>query len=106
MDITKADSEKMRRLVREGKQIKKIVQEDFPNLDYSDVYAEVYAHGDRGAIGIKRMISARLLDLVEKKSKGDRKAILQEIDDLVWQLYDNHKKNQRKLDKIRKALGE
>ena len=38
MEITKADSQKMRRLAQEGKQISKIVAEDFPKLDYWDVY--------------------------------------------------------------------
>lgn len=106
MDITKADSQKMRRLAQEGKQISKIVAEDFPKHDYWDVYWEVYGSGERSSRGMKRMISNRLSALVQKKSTNERKAILQEIDDLVWHLYENHKKNQKKIDRIRKILGE
>jgi hypothetical protein len=106
MEITKADSQKMRRLAQEGKQISKIVAEDFPKLDYWDVYWEVYGSGERSSRGIKRMISNRLRTLIEKKPRSERKAILREIDDLVWHLYENHKQNQQKIGKIRKILGE
>jgi len=59
-EITKQDSAKMRRLAKEGKQISKIATEDFPKLDYWDVYIEVYGAGERSSRGMKRMISIRL----------------------------------------------
>lgn len=105
MTISKADSEKMRRLAKEGKQISKILTEDFPALEYLDVYWEVYGSGGRSAQGVKRMITERLNSLISA-NKADRKAIVAEIDGLVWHLYSNHKQNQQKLEKLRKILGE
>ncbi|HEX2866573.1 MAG TPA: hypothetical protein VHO03_06005 [Ignavibacteriales bacterium] len=106
MAISKSESNKMRRLAQEGKQISKIVEEDFPNLDYSEVYIEVYSNGERSSTGIKRMITKRLEDIVASKSKLERKAKAEELNELVWHLYDNHKINQKKLSKIRAALSE
>lgn len=105
MTISRADSAKMRSLAKEGKQISKIWADEFPALDYLDVYWEVYGSGGRSAQGIKRMITERLNSLVEA-NKAERKTIVAEIDGLVWHLYSNHKQNQQKLDKLRKVLGE
>lgn len=106
MAIAKADSTKMQRLAKEGKPISKIMSDDFPHLDYSDVYFEVYGAGERSSQGIKRMITTRLEALTESTNKSDRRAIAEELQGLVWHLYDNHKTNQQKLSKIRAALGE
>lgn len=106
MAISKSDGDKMRRLAQEGKQISKIVAHDFPDLDYWDVYWEVYGSGERSSRGIKRMITTRLESLIDAGTKAERKATVSEIDDLVWHLYENHKLNQQKLEKIRKVLGE
>lgn len=106
MPISKPESEKMRRLAKEGKQISKIVSDDFPNYEYLEVYLEVYASGERSARGVKRMISTRLNELVAVGAKADRKIIVEELHDLVWHLYENHKANQQKLEKIRAVLGE
>jgi len=105
MDVSKKDSERMRRLAQEGKQISKIVEEDFPNLDYWDVYIEIYGSGERSSRGIKSMITTRLNKLVDSP-KHERKAIIEELHELIWHLYEKHKSNQKKLHKIRKALGE
>ena len=59
----------MRRLAQEGKQITKIVAEDFPNLDYWEVYLEVYSAGERSSRGIKRMITTRLNAMAASTSK-------------------------------------
>jgi hypothetical protein len=106
MAISKSDSEKMRRLAQEGKQISKIVAEDFPHLDYWDVYFEVYSVGERSSRGIKRMITTRLNAMAASTSKSERKLMAKELHELVWHLYDNHKTNREKLSKIRAALGE
>lgn len=105
MTISKSDAGKMRRLAQEGKQISKIVSQDFPHLPYWEVYLEIYGSGERSARGIKRMISTRLDSLVDA-NKADRKVVVAEIDELVWHLYSNHKQNQQKLEMIRKALSE
>ena len=105
MAITKQDSQRMIRLAREGKQISKIATEDFPKLGYWDVYIEVYGSGERSARGIKRMITNRF-DSLDGALKSDRRALVEELRELVWHLYENHKSNQKKIDKIRKALVE
>jgi len=106
MAISKSDSEKMRRLAQEGKQISKIVVEDFPDMDYWDVYFEVYSVGERSSSGIKRMITTRLNAMAKSTSKSERAAIAEELHKLVWHLYSNHKTNREKLSKIRAVLGE
>jgi hypothetical protein len=106
MAISKSDSKKMQRLAQEGKQISKIVGEDFPALDYWDVYFEVYSAGERSSRGIKRMITTRLDAMAASTSKSERKAMVKELHELVWHLYNNHKTNREKLAKIRAALGE
>lgn len=104
MAISKKDAKKMQRLAQEGKPISRIVQEDFPNFDYWDVYIEIYGSGERSSRGIKRMITTRLNSLINT-TKGERRLIVTELQELVWHLYGKHKKNHEKLDKIRKVLG-
>jgi hypothetical protein len=104
MSVSKADSQKMRRLAQEGKQISRIAEEDFPDLDYWDVYIEVYAAGERSSRGIKRMITTRIDAITYSRNRAERTAIAKELHDLVWHLYENHKINQAKLSKIRAAL--
>jgi hypothetical protein len=106
MAVSKADSSKMQRLAQEGKQISKIAAEDFPKLNYWDVYFEVYSAGERSSRGIKRMITTRLNAMAASKSKSERSVIANELHGLVWHLYENHKSNREKLSKIRSALGE
>ena len=96
----------MQRLAQEGKQISKIAAEDFPKLDYWEVYFEVYSAGERSSRGIKRMITTRLNAMTESKNKSDRTAIAEELNGLIWHLYENHKTNREKLSKIRATLGE
>lgn len=103
--ISKQDSARMNRLAQEGKQISRIVAEDFPELDYSDVYIEVYGAGERSSRGMKKMISIRLNKVVNA-GKPERRAIVEELHQLVWHLYENHKTNQRKINAIRKTLQE
>ena len=96
----------MQRLAQEGKQISMIVNEDFPHLDYCDVYFEVYSVGERSSRGIKRMITIRLDAMAKSRSKSERNDMVKELHELVWHLYNNHKTNREKLSKIRAALGE
>lgn len=105
MGIPKKDADKMKTLVREGKQISKIVAEDFPQYDYWDVYSEVHGAGEQSAQGIKWMITNRLNQLAAASTQT-RQSIIDELNDLIWYLYENHKSNQRKLNEIRRILGE
>ena len=104
MAIPKKDANRMKNLAREGKQISKIAAEDFPEYDYWDVYSEVYGAGEQSAQGVKWMITNRLNQLVAANSR-DRQAIIDELNELVWYLYENYRSNQRKLDNIRQVLG-
>lgn len=104
--LLKKDVQKMRRLAQEGKQISRILADDFPKLDYGDVYWAVYGEGERSSQGIKKMISFRIQKLVDTHSQQERKGIAQELNDLVWHLYQNHKTNFDKLSRIRAALEE
>jgi hypothetical protein len=98
------DSEKIIQLAREGKQITKIWDEDFPNYDYWDIYWEVYGAGERSSLGTKRMISNRLSKLTSVP-KSEQKEIIEEINNLVWHLYNRYKENQQKLDEIRGVIN-
>ena len=91
-------------LAAEGWPITKIVEEEFPDWDYADVYWTVRGGGQRSARGIKKMISNRLEDLASA-SKSERKELIAEIGELVTHLYGNHKNMSKKLAAIRKVLG-
>lgn len=104
MAIRKKDADKMKSLAREGKQISKIVAEDFPEYDYWDVYSEVYGSGEQSAQGVKWMITNRLNQLIAANAQ-DRQRIINELNELIWYLYDNYRSNQRKLENIRQVLG-
>ena len=104
MAIPKRDAGTIKNLAKEGKQISKIVAEDFPEYDYWDVYSVVYAARGQSAQGIKWMITNRLNQLVGANAQ-DRQSIIDELNDLIWNLYENYKSNQRKLDSIRRTLG-
>lgn len=105
MEISKKDSEIMKRLAKEGKQIAKILSDDFPELNYWDIYIEVYGGGQRSALGVMRMISNRLIKLNTADDKT-KKALIDEISELVSKLYNNYMSNQQKLEKIRNVLEE
>jgi hypothetical protein len=105
MSIDKRDIETMKRLAGEGKQITKIVDEDFPNYEYLEIYETVYSSGGQSALGVKRTIANRLNELYEAGRKQDRVNIIDEIDELVWHLYESLKKNQKKLDSIRAIIN-
>jgi len=97
------DSEKMKKLAREGKLISKICGEDFPQYSYSDVYAEIYGGGERSAMGVKKMISSRLKKLPSLSTK-EQSDLIDEINDLVWDLYNRNKESQQKLEDIRAVI--
>ncbi len=103
MDISKKDAAEIRRLAQEGKQVSKIQKEDFSDYTYEQIYAVIYEAGERAAQGMKSMITARLNKLLHSK-KETRKVLVRETQRLVTDLFENYKKNQKKLDKIRKAL--
>ena len=104
MAIGERDAEKIKTLAKEGKRISRIVTEDYPEYDYWDVYSIVYGSGGQAGQGVKRKITNRLNQLASPKVPN-KQDIIVELDDLCCFLYDNYKKNQEKLNSIRKILG-
>lgn len=102
--MDKRDSEKIIQLAREGKQISKIWDEDFPNYDYWEIYVEVYGAGEKSSVGTKRMITNRLNKLSSLPQK-EQDEVIKEIDELVWHLYSRYKESQHKLDEIRAVIN-
>ena len=104
MTIPQSNQKQILRLVQEGKSLSKIAKEDFPNIDYWEIWWTACEGGERSARGVKKMITSRLNSLIEAGRKQDRQPLIDEISDLVSYLYENHKKNSEKLGKIRKVL--
>ncbi len=106
MALSKADSEKIQKLAKEGKQTKRIFEDYFPYLSYREVAAEVRSWGEKSALGAQRMITRRIDDMAANDNLVERKAIAKELRDLTKKLYNNHKANHDKLTAIRDALYE
>ncbi len=98
------DKTSIQALAKEGKQISKIMEQDFPEYEYWEIYEAVYDGGGKSALGVKRTIANRLNTLSDTRKKEERSEIIEEVEELVWHLYDSLKASQRKLDAIRKTL--
>ncbi|WP_018212719.1 hypothetical protein [Desulfitobacterium hafniense] len=96
------DSKRMIQLAREGKAISRIWEEDFPKYNYWDIYWEVNLAGEPSAVGTKRKITNRLKKL--KTNDPGQQEIVEEINALVWHLYNRYKESQQKLDDIRRII--
>ena len=94
----------MQELAKEGKPISKIMYSDFPEYDYWEIYEAIYGSGGKSALGVKRTIANRLSALINAGKRSDRNVIIEEVEDLVWHLYNSLKSSQKKLEAIRKAL--
>ncbi|CAM4006350.1 MULTISPECIES: hypothetical protein [Bacillus cereus group] len=103
MNIDSRDVEKMIKLAREGKQISKIWEEDFPQYDYWDIYMEIHEAGEKSALGTRKKITYRLNKL-QTATKREREDIILEIQDLVEHLYVRYKESQKKLQEIRTVI--
>ena len=97
------DRDMIARLVGEGMQVKQVWEERFPQYTYDEVYWVAHGQGARSALGTQRMISRRLDDL-GTAGKAERRALIEEIGDLVWQQYKIIKNNANKLADIRRVL--
>ena len=102
--MNKKDKTTIQALAQEGKQLSRIMEQDFPEYEYLEIYEAVHDGGGKSALGVKRTIANRLTTLAETRKKGERSEIIEEVEQLVWYLYDSLKTSQRKLDAIRKAL--
>ncbi|MDR6123476.1 phosphoribosyl-ATP pyrophosphohydrolase [Bacillus sp. SLBN-46] len=101
--IDERDVNRMVQLAREGKQIKKINEEDYPQYEYWEIYETIYNAGEKSALGIKKMITSRLKKMTTV-TKREQPEIINEIADLVEHLYIRHKESQIKLDEIRSVI--
>ena len=101
--MDKRDSEKMVQLAREGKRISKIWEEDFPQYEYMDIYLEVYGAGERTAQGVKKSITHRLNKL-STLPPVEQEDVIEEINGLVWHLYNRYKESQKRIDQIRSVI--
>ena len=106
MPIVKKDKTAIQSLAKEGKPISKIMDEDFPEYPYWEIYEIVYDGGGKSALGVKRTIANRLAQLTGTRKQGERQEIIEEVEDLVWHLYESLKNSQRKLDAIRKVMNQ
>lgn len=97
------DIEKMVKLAREGKQISKIWEEDFPKYDYWDIYMGIHEAGEKSALGTKKKITHRLNKL-ETVPKREQEPIIDEIRELVDHLYIRYMESQKKLQEIRNVI--
>ena len=98
------DTAGIQALAKEGKQISKIMEQDYPEHEYWDIYEAVYSGRGKSALGVKRTIANRLATLVDTGRKQEREEIIDEVEELVWHLYEGLKTSQQKLQAIRKAL--
>jgi hypothetical protein len=104
VNIDSRDVEKMIKLAREGKQISKIWEEDFPQYDYWDIYMEIHEAGEKSALGTRKKITYRLNKLQTATKKRTRRYNSREIQDLVEHLYVRYKESQKKLQEIRNVI--
>lgn len=102
--MNQKDKAAIRSLAQEGKQISKIMEQDYPEHDYWEIYWAVRDGDGKSALGVKRTIANRLTTLAGTGKKQERQAIIEEVEDLVWHLYESLKASQQKLQAIRKAL--
>ena len=102
--MIKKDKTAIQALAKEGKQLSKIMEQDFPEYEYWEIYEAVYDSGGKSALGVKRTIANRLNALANTRKKDERTEIIEEVEELVWHLYGSLKNSQQKLQVIRKAL--
>lgn len=102
--MNKKDRTQIQVLAKEGKRLSKIMESDFPEYDYWEIYEAVYDAGGKSALGVKRTIANRLKTLSTTRKRNERVEIIEEIEELAWHLYDGLKTSQKKLSAIRKAL--
>lgn len=111
MYMEQRDIDTIIRLSKEGKQISRIREEDYPELDYDEIYEIIYEAGERSAQGVKRIISNRINELNDMIAHKDSyqvdelQNIVSEINGWVNFLYERHRANQKKLDSIREVIN-
>lgn len=98
MSIPKHEIEEMNRLLDSGLNISKI-WEKYSQYDYWQIYHEV---SDFSLLGKKRMITNRINAVKKSKSKQERSDLLDEISEMISEIYELTKRNGKKLMEINK----
>jgi len=105
MAISKKDAKKMQRLAQEGKQISRIVQEDFPNLTWWDVRGVLEEAGTSSSRGLMQEITNKLNKTRSAVNRNKKLSDdLLRVSKLARQLYERGKEDYKRLNRIRKAV--
>ncbi len=100
MPIPESILEKMNELLKQGKTIAEL-QQKYSDYDYWEIYWEV---DDYSFLGKKRMITNRLKKIRTETDVSERNRLIDEVEDLLNQLYDRLKRNSNKLIEIDRIL--
>ena len=100
MAISRGELSEMNDLIGKGMTIAQLAQ-NYPAYDYLEIYWEV---NDASFLGKKRTITNRLKKLVTCKSRPERKALSEEAQALLDELYHTLKDNSKKLIEIDRIL--
>jgi hypothetical protein len=100
MAIAKQDLEKMNDLLGKGVNISDVAKK-FPKYDYWEIYWEV---NDFSILGKKRSISNRLTKLRRKLTQEARGELVDQIVDLLNEIYVQAKRNGKKLVDVDRVL--
>jgi molybdopterin converting factor small subunit len=100
MPIRKSILKEMNDHLKQGKTIADLAKQ-YPQYDYWEIYWEV---DDYSFLGKKRMITNRLKKIRDENNISKRNELIDEIEDLLSQLYDRLKRNSKKLIEIDRIL--
>ncbi len=101
MEIEEHELEKMNALVESGEMISNVAKQ-FPKYDYWKIYWEVE---DYSLLGKKRVITNRIKKLQKELKNSEHRKLVEEIKELVDEIYKTSKKNGKKLVKISSILA-
>lgn len=101
MSIAPHELKDMNQLLESGINISDIAAK-YPRYDYLEIYTSVK---DYSLLGKKRIITNRLNAIRKSTSKAERSELLDEIQELITEMYNLTKSNGKKLVDISKILN-
>lgn len=101
MTIAPHELKDMNQLLESGINISEIAAK-YPKYDYWEIYGSVK---DYSLLGKKRIITNRLNAIRKSSSKADRSDLIDEVQELITEMYDLTKSNGKKLVDISKTLN-
>jgi len=99
--IGKHELQDMDRMIENGATVSE-VNTKYPKYDYWEIYSSI---GDYSLLGKKRCVSNRLKKLKGQISQSEKETLIDEVQELVDDIYEVSKKNGRKLIDIAKLIG-